>query len=194
MVPPWCLFREALPTVQQPGMGILRDTEVEWASLFLEPTLRCPHHPSFLCQEDLPLLPSHGSQYYREFLGVVPGSLVQPAEAGEAARALCKQVPIRWVKKKDGKLMGAAVPRPPGGGVSAPFELQVKLNQPELPQCQSVMPILASVGSCWQQHLVSRGSLPDLGRAVRVGIWPPSLAQVVWLEQGHTCCSTAKLI
>ncbi|XP_058013061.1 BRICHOS domain-containing protein 5 isoform X2 [Ahaetulla prasina] len=52
-------------------------------------------------KEDPLLLPSHGSQYYREFLGVVPGSLVQPAEAGEAAWALCKQVPIRWVKKKD---------------------------------------------------------------------------------------------
>ncbi|XP_026559867.1 BRICHOS domain-containing protein 5 [Pseudonaja textilis] len=52
-------------------------------------------------KEDPPLLPSHGSQFYREFLGVVPGSLVPPAEAGEAVRALCKQVPIRWVKKKD---------------------------------------------------------------------------------------------
>ncbi|KAG8145425.1 hypothetical protein E2320_011962 [Naja naja] len=52
-------------------------------------------------KEDPPLLPSHGSQYYREFLGVVPGSLVPPAEAGEAVRGLCKQMPIRWVKKKD---------------------------------------------------------------------------------------------
>uniref|UniRef100_A0A670Y156 Uncharacterized protein n=1 Tax=Pseudonaja textilis TaxID=8673 RepID=A0A670Y156_PSETE len=79
--------------------------------------LSCSHHPSFLCQEDPPLLPSHGSQFYREFLGVVPGSLVPPAEAGEAVRALCKQVPIRWVKKKDGKLMGAAVPSPPVGSL-----------------------------------------------------------------------------
>ncbi|XP_070616993.1 BRICHOS domain-containing protein 5 [Erythrolamprus reginae] len=52
-------------------------------------------------KEDPPLLPSHASQYYQEFLGVVPGSLVQPVEAGEAARTLCQQVPIRWVKKKD---------------------------------------------------------------------------------------------
>ncbi|XP_063171172.1 BRICHOS domain-containing protein 5 [Candoia aspera] len=50
---------------------------------------------------DPPLLPSDGTQYYREFLGVVPGSLVQPEEAGEAARALCEQAPIHWVKKKD---------------------------------------------------------------------------------------------
>uniref|UniRef100_A0A8C6Y162 BRICHOS domain-containing protein n=1 Tax=Naja naja TaxID=35670 RepID=A0A8C6Y162_NAJNA len=95
-------------------------------------------------KEDPPLLPSHGSQYYREFLGVVPGSLVPPAEAGEAVRGLCKQMPIRWVKKKDGKLMGAAVPSPPSG-ISAPFQLQVKLS------CNSPMPISrANAGVCWE--------------------------------------------
>ncbi|XP_025027622.1 BRICHOS domain-containing protein 5 [Python bivittatus] len=52
-------------------------------------------------KEGPPVLPSDSTQYYREFLGVVPGSLVRPAEAGEAARALCEEAPIRWVKKKD---------------------------------------------------------------------------------------------
>ncbi|KAM6424548.1 LOW QUALITY PROTEIN: BRICHOS domain-containing protein 5 [Liasis olivaceus] len=52
-------------------------------------------------KEGPPMLPSDGTQYYREFLGVVPGSLVRPVEAGEAARALCEEAPIRWVKKKD---------------------------------------------------------------------------------------------
>ncbi|XP_042336648.1 BRICHOS domain-containing protein 5 isoform X2 [Sceloporus undulatus] len=48
-----------------------------------------------------PLLNSR-TQYYREFLEIVPGRQVQPEEAGEAVWALCEQAPIYWVKRKDG--------------------------------------------------------------------------------------------
>ncbi|XP_044308467.1 BRICHOS domain-containing protein 5 [Varanus komodoensis] len=48
------------------------------------------------------LLPNDKTQYYREFLGVVPGRGVQPEEAGEATQALCGQLPIYWVKRRDG--------------------------------------------------------------------------------------------
>nr|XP_020660501.1 BRICHOS domain-containing protein 5 [Pogona vitticeps] len=46
--------------------------------------------------------PNNRTQYYREFLAVVPGRQVRPEDAGEAARALCEQAPIYWVKKKEG--------------------------------------------------------------------------------------------
>ncbi|KAJ6653903.1 hypothetical protein lerEdw1_007661 [Lerista edwardsae] len=48
------------------------------------------------------LLPNDRTMYYREFLGIVSGRAVQPEDAGEAVRSLCEQVPIYWVKKKDG--------------------------------------------------------------------------------------------
>ncbi|XP_062999490.1 BRICHOS domain-containing protein 5 [Elgaria multicarinata webbii] len=51
--------------------------------------------------DQLPL-PNDKTQYYREFLGIVPGRPVRPEEAGGAIRSLCEQVPIYWVKKKDG--------------------------------------------------------------------------------------------
>ncbi|CAI5792428.1 Hypothetical predicted protein [Podarcis lilfordi] len=51
--------------------------------------------------DQLPL-PNDRTQYYREFLGIVPGRQVRPEEAGEAVRSLCGQAPIYWVKKKDG--------------------------------------------------------------------------------------------
>ncbi|XP_016853928.2 BRICHOS domain-containing protein 5 [Anolis carolinensis] len=47
-------------------------------------------------------LPNGRTQYYREFLEVVPGKPVRPEEAGEAVRALCEQAPIYWVKRKEG--------------------------------------------------------------------------------------------
>uniref|UniRef100_A0A8D2LMJ3 Uncharacterized protein n=1 Tax=Varanus komodoensis TaxID=61221 RepID=A0A8D2LMJ3_VARKO len=50
--------------------------------------------PAF--QADQLLLPNDKTQYYREFLGVVPGRGVQPEEAGEATQALCGQLPIYW--------------------------------------------------------------------------------------------------
>ncbi|XP_061456132.1 BRICHOS domain-containing protein 5 [Rhineura floridana] len=53
--------------------------------------------------DQLPL-PNNKTQYYREFLGIVPGRQVQPEEAGEAVGSMCEQVPIYWVKKKDGPL------------------------------------------------------------------------------------------
>uniref|UniRef100_A0ACB8FLU7 Uncharacterized protein n=1 Tax=Sphaerodactylus townsendi TaxID=933632 RepID=A0ACB8FLU7_9SAUR len=51
--------------------------------------------------DQLPL-PNNQTRYYREFLGIVPGRPVRPEEAGEAVHSLCKQMPIYWVKKKDG--------------------------------------------------------------------------------------------
>ncbi|KAL8174907.1 UNVERIFIED_CONTAM: hypothetical protein K2H54_005438 [Gekko kuhli] len=51
--------------------------------------------------DQLPL-PNDRTRYYREFLGIVPGRPVWPEEAGEAVRSLCEEVPIYWVKKKDG--------------------------------------------------------------------------------------------
>ncbi|KAH0631733.1 hypothetical protein JD844_019485 [Phrynosoma platyrhinos] len=42
------------------------------------------------------------TQYYREFLEIMPGRQVRPEEAGEAIRTLCEQAPIYWVKRKDG--------------------------------------------------------------------------------------------
>lgn len=47
-------------------------------------------------------LPNDRTMYYREFLGIVSGRPVQPEDVGEAVRSLCEQVPIYWVKKKDG--------------------------------------------------------------------------------------------
>ncbi|KAJ7306090.1 hypothetical protein JRQ81_010456 [Phrynocephalus forsythii] len=46
--------------------------------------------------------PNHQTQYYREFLAIVPGRQVRPEEASEAVGTLCQQVPIYWVKKKEG--------------------------------------------------------------------------------------------
>nr|XP_060641786.1 BRICHOS domain-containing protein 5 [Anolis sagrei ordinatus] len=46
--------------------------------------------------------PSGRTQYYREFLEIVPGRPVRLGEAGEAVRALCEQAPIYWVKRKEG--------------------------------------------------------------------------------------------
>ncbi|XP_053132413.1 BRICHOS domain-containing protein 5 [Hemicordylus capensis] len=51
--------------------------------------------------DQLPL-PNDKTTYYREFLGIVPGRPVRPEEVGEAIQALCEQLPIYWVKKKDG--------------------------------------------------------------------------------------------
>ncbi|XP_066496891.1 BRICHOS domain-containing protein 5 [Tiliqua scincoides] len=47
-------------------------------------------------------LPNDRTIYYREFLGIVSGRPVQPEEVGEAVQSLCEEVPIYWVKKKDG--------------------------------------------------------------------------------------------
>ncbi|XP_060116990.1 BRICHOS domain-containing protein 5 [Heteronotia binoei] len=51
--------------------------------------------------DQLPL-PNDRTRYYREFLGIVPGRPVRPEEAGEVIRSLCEEMPIYWVKKKDG--------------------------------------------------------------------------------------------
>nr|XP_056722333.1 BRICHOS domain-containing protein 5 [Euleptes europaea] len=48
------------------------------------------------------LLPNDQTRYYREFLGIVSGRPVRPEEAGEAVHSLCEQMPVYWVKKKEG--------------------------------------------------------------------------------------------